>query len=134
MNQGENKPITKMQSQSNFFEAQVPPLQFAKSITLPGGKYSLGADSTIPFISLQGGGSSQKVFTWGELIEVPAGQKIQVKNESFMVGDIQINSGLDYANKPGKISLPVETNTDVGAFFTTITPRFPADTRLCRRA
>jgi len=123
-----------IQKQGNFFEAMVPPLALTNSLKIGPGKYSLGVDSTIPFVSLQGGGSSQKIFTWGEMIEVFPGQLCTVKNESFMQGDIQINSGWDYAATPPKISLPVDTDVTVNGGVTNISGRFPADTRRCRRA
>lgn len=134
--------LSESQPKGNFFQAAVTPLSLSK-LQLPGGSktpfhYCLGVDSTIPYVSLQGGGSSQKVFTWGEMIEVPPGQTVTVKNESFMLGDIQINSGNDYAAKPERISLPVDiVKTDTpaggGTVITNITPKFPADTRRCRR-
>ena len=131
-----------LQPRSNFFQSAVTPLTNSK-LQLPGGKtepfyYCLGVDSTIPFISLQGGGASQKIFSWGEMIEVPPGQTVTVKNESYMLGDISINSGHDFAAKPERISLPVDINilddSSLPGFVTrTITPKFPADTRRCRR-
>lgn len=133
------------QPKSGFFQAAVPPLTLSQ-LRLPGGQiepyyYSLGVDSTIPFISLQGGGATQKTFTWGEMIEVMPGQTVTVKNESYMQGDIQINSGHDYAAKPERISLPVTTEfLSPDPFFPLIfgvssfVSVFPADTRRCRRA
>lgn len=130
------------QPKNNFFQANVPPLSNSE-LKLPGGAnepwyYCLGVDSTIPYVSLQGGGASQKIFSWGEMIEVQPKQTVTVKNESFMLGDISINSGHDYAAKPERISLPVDINIlDLEIFpgFTVrfITPKFPADTRRCRR-
>lgn len=130
------------QPRNNFFQAAIPPLSNSE-IKLPGGRskpfyYSLGVDSTVPFVSLQGGGASQKVFSWGEMIEVLPGQTVIVKNESYMLGDIQINSGHDYAAKPERISLPVDIviiddPIAFGIVLRTITPKFPADTRRCRR-
>ena len=132
----------KRQPKSSYFQPGVSPLS-KSNIVLPGGKdepyyYCLGVDSTIPFVSLQGGGSAQKVISWGEMIEVPPGQSVTVKNESYMQGDIQINSGHDFAAKPERISLPVTTKTGPGAGppnpTTIIESLFPADTRRCRRA
>lgn len=129
------------QPRNNFFQAAIPPLSNSE-IKLPGGRnqpfyYSLGVDSTVPFVSLQGGGASQKVFSWGEMIEVLPGQTVIVKNESYMLGDIQINSGHDYAAKPERISLPVDVDITEEPIFSgairTYRPKFPADTRRCRR-
>lgn len=122
--------------QGNFFAPSVPPLGLT-DLRLSPGKYSLGVDSTIPFISLQGGGSSQKIISWGEMIEIPEGQTVTVKNESFMQGDIQINSGWDFAAKPERISVPVTVEdfvevTEEGTLYG-IQSTFPADTRRCRR-
>lgn len=135
-------PTLHFQPKSNFFAPAVPPLGIS-NIVLPGGKtepyyYCLGADSTIPFVSLQGGGASQKVITWGEMIEVLPGQTVRVQNQSYMQGDIQINSGHDFAAKPDRISLTVPiTITQIGDVANnqdSWKPVFPADTRLCRRA
>lgn len=134
-------PLNKRQPLNNYFQAGVAPL-FKSNIILPGGNtepfyYSLGVDSTIPFVSLQGGGAAQKVFSWGEMIEVLPGQTVTVKNESYMQGDIQVNSGHDFGAKPERISLPVtsqtRTFTVLGVSFTEISSKFPADTRRCRR-
>lgn len=129
-----------LQPRSNFFQPNVTPLS-SSNLQLPGGKtepfyYCLGVDSTIPFVSLQGGGVSQKVFTWGEMIEVPPGQTCTIKNESYMRGDIQVNSGHDYAAKPERISVPFQITIDDTIFpgFRIYSAPFPADTRRCRRA
>lgn len=136
-------PGLEIQPRNNFFQAAVPPLSNSE-MKLPGGRskpfyYCLGVDSTVPFVSLQGGGASQKIFSWGEMIEVLPGQTVIVKNESYMLGDIQINSGHDYAAKPERISLPVDIIQfqELGPFPITLfftEPKFPADTRRCRRA
>lgn len=135
-----NSPIS--QPKNNFFQANVPPLSNTQ-LKLPGGKdepwyYCLGVDSTIPYVSLQGGGASQKIISWNEMIEVQPKQTVTVKNESYMLGDISINSGHDFAAKPERISLPVDVNIEIidggpGVAATRITPKFPADTRRCRR-
>jgi hypothetical protein len=124
------KPFQRLNS---FFIANINP-QSLSELILPEGKYSLGADSTVPFVSFQGSGSS-KIFTWGELIEIPQGQTCKVKNESFMRGDIVINSGWDYCNKPARISVPfnIEIKYDGGGV-TLWGPVFPADVRTARRA
>ena len=130
-----------IQPKSTFFAPAVKPLANS-NIKLPGGKdkpyyYCLGADSTIPFISMQGGGAAQKVVTWGEMIEVLPGQTVTVKNESYMEGDISVNSGHDFAAKPARISLPVNTTQQLvptfGGVLVLLSSTFPADTRTCRR-
>lgn len=135
--------INQLQPKGSFFAPAVPPLSVS-SITLPGGPgpepyyYSLGVDSTIPFVSLKGGGTTEKVISWGEMIEVLPGQTVTVKNESFMKGDIQINSGHDFAAKPERISVPVDVvgpEPDPNLLgITRLYSVFPADTRRCRRA
>lgn len=128
--------IQPYQKLNSFFLPKINPLQVSELI-LPEGKYSLGADSTVPFVSFQGGGGSSKTFTWGELIEIPPGQTCKVKNESYMRGDIQINSGHDYCTRPARISVPFSIKeicsepdepeeAEWGG-------EFPADTRLARR-
>ncbi len=95
--------------------------------------YSLGSQSTCPFISLVGGGMTQKIFTWGEMIQVEEGQQVTVKSETFHQGDIEIVSGHDYANQPQRITVPVDTDFTGGAGGG-IVPRWSADTRRCRKA
>jgi hypothetical protein len=124
------------QSQANYFAPAVPGGQDS-DLRLLGGQpgqgpfyYSLGVQSTVPFVRLKGGGNVGKVFSWGELIEVPEGQQVTVQNASYMTGDIDILSGLDFAAKPERISVGVPVTTVGGA----VTPAFPADTRRCRNA
>lgn len=129
------------QPKLSYFESEVLPFD-KTSLTLPGGKkepyfYSLGAESTVPFVILEGGGATQKIFSWGEMIQVNPGQLVTVKSASPMLGDIVINGGHDYAAKPDRVSVPVPM-LFTGAGFddpgAVVTPEFPADTRLCRRA
>lgn len=128
-----------VQKQNNFFIPAVTPLT-TTSQRLPPGWYYLGADATVPFVTLIGGDSSQKTFTWGELIQVPEGQMVTVRNESYMKGDIQINSGMDYASKPDRISTLIDVtpnvfSTDInGNTVITFSSIYPIDTRLCRKA
>ena len=130
-----------VQPMNTFFHANVKPGD-TTSIKLSGGQtepfyYSLGANSTVPFIRLEGGGGSQKEFTWGETIEVPMNQQLQVRSASYMAGDIQIQSGRDIANKPKRITLPcqVEPFTSVAyAPGTSIKPIYPCDGRTARQA
>src|SRR5690349_21420548 len=126
------KPIP---AQNNYFVSDVKPMAVT-GLMLSAGKYCLGVDSTIPFVNFVGGGNVNKVFSWGEMIEVPEGQSVKVKNASFMAGDISINVGHDYAAKPERISTPLTlVQTDLDLFgLTTFKTIFPADTRRCRRA
>ena len=132
--------LGKGQKQKNFFDPNIAPLTKSK-LRLPGGQpgqgsyyYSLGVQSTVPFVSLEGGGDSEKIFSWGELIEVEEGQQVTVTNSSFMFGDIEIISGLNYASKPERITVGVPIIGDITVPGTLIRSAFPADTRRCRRA
>jgi hypothetical protein len=131
---------------NTFFQQNVEPFQ-KSSIILSGGYdrpyyYSLGNQSTVPFVRLQGSGGTQKEFTWGESVEVLPGQNVQVESASYMPGDIQIQSGLDIANKPARTTIPIKVLPDQDSFFgegplpanSIITPIFPCDCRNARRA
>jgi len=136
-----NSPILgNGQNQANYFDPAIPPLSNS-GLMLSGGQpgqgsfyYSLGIQSTVPFVTLEGGGSSQKDFSWGELIEVKEGQQVTVKNSSYMKGDVEIVSGLDYGAKPERISVAVDIVGDPLIPGEILTPSFPADTRRCRQA
>jgi hypothetical protein len=130
---------------NTFFQQNVEPFQ-KSSIILSGGVdrpyyYSLGNQSTVPFVRLQGSGGTQKEFTWGETVEVLPGQNVQVESASYMAGDIQIQSGKDASNKPARTTISVKTNPDIlsyedsalteGAILLGV---FPCDCRGARRA
>lgn len=129
---------------NTFFQQNVEPFQ-KSSIILSGGAdrpyfYSLGNQSTVPFVRLQGSGGTQKEFTWGETVEVGPGQNVQVESASYMAGDIQIQSGADTANKPARTTIPVKTDPDILAFedlseeVSVLSGVFPCDCRGARRA
>lgn len=132
-----------VQPLNSYFQPRVAPLQLSQ-LKLTGGQkepyyYSLGADSTVPFISLSGGGANQKIISWGEIIKVEPRQTVTVKSESYMMGDIQINSGTDYCTRPAKISNIVETYQETIQILgppdlTFIVSSFPADVRMARKA
>lgn len=135
------KPLSsRRQPLNSFFQPNVLP--GAKSqISLSGGPnepyyYSLGVGSTVPFVELIGSGGTPKIISWGEMIEVMPNENVVVKNASYMVGDIQINSGHDFAAKPERISTPIEVDITIvtPGVLSTITPKFPCDTRRCRKA
>ena len=145
IHQGEVSQATRLidQPQSQYFVPAVSPGE-TTTVRLSGGKYCLGTESTVPFVSLSGGGMAQKIISWGEMVEVPADQMITIKNESFHQGDIAINSGWDYATRPGKVTVPVPLiDAATGAQLVqnllpatpfTIVPNFPVDTRIAKRA
>jgi hypothetical protein len=129
---------------NTFFQQNVEPFQ-KSSIILSGGvdrpyHYSLGNQSTVPFVRLQGSGGTQKEFTWGETVEVLPGQNVQVESASYMAGDIQIQSGKDAANKPARTTISVKTDPDILAFedlteeSQVLRGVFPCDCRGARRA
>jgi len=126
---------------NTFFAQNVEPFQ-KSSIVLSGGRdepyhYSLGNQSTVPFVRLQGSGNTQKEFTWGETIEVLPGQNVQVQSASYMPGDIQIQSGKDIANRPKRISIPCKVTPFSQSSYdpnTVVTPVYPCDTRQARAA
>lgn len=95
------------------------------------GVYSLSARSNIPFARLVGKGVD-KTFTWGETVEVPAGQLCSIYNASFHAGDLFINSGCDLDNKPSRITVPVPyTLPAPGTYWK---PDYPGDVRTAKRA
>jgi len=137
-----------LQPKNTFFAGNVKPgadsnLHLSGGVAIPY-FYSLGNQSTVPFVKFQGSGGTQKTFTWGELIEVKPNEQVQVFNASYMPGDIQIQSGHDFCNKPQRISVPIETDLnplnlvvdpDTGNYTITpgtiINPIYPCD---CRNA
>lgn len=94
-----------------FVARNVQP-QATSNIQLSGGKsrpyhYSLASTSTVPFASVEGSGGIQKEFSWGEIIEIPPGITVNVRNSSRHAGDIIIQSGQDTSNTPARISFPI---------------------------
>ncbi len=137
----ERRPAEK-QPFNSYFEQNVKPFALT-SLKLSGGNhkpryFSLGNQSTIPFIQLQGSGLTQKVFTWGETIEVFPGEQVQVQSASYMAGDIQIQSGRDFCNRPARITTPIQVTPNfadgIPADLAFITPVYPCDTRQAKRA
>jgi hypothetical protein len=121
--------------------------QTESKLRLPGGTkesrwYSLGSQSTVPFVQFIGGGAVQKIFTWGEMIEVPPNQEVLVRNASLMRGDIIIVSGKDPVARPRRITVPVTMLDATGgtgpwtdfSVENLITTEFPCDTRNCHEA
>lgn len=124
------------------FQALAVPAQKETDLKLSGGKkipfiYSLGVNSTIPYIQLIGSSAGQKLFSWNEKIVVPPGQFVTVKNASFHPGDIFLQSGWDPGARPARVTVPVpvsldDSNPDPDLW--TIVPQFGVDTRRARRA
>jgi len=130
-----------LQPYSSFQELGVPKQKVTK-LKLSGGKsipyvYSLGVNSTVPYIQLLGSRGGQKLFTWGEQIIVPPGEMVTVKNASYHPGDIFLQSGYDPAAKPERVTVPVEIfldDTNPDPQFHRIRPIHGVDTRRARRA
>lgn len=104
------------QVQQTFFASRVEP-NAVSTIKLSGGKtipyyFSLGINSTVPFVQLESAGGANKELSWGETIEVPPGQLVGVRNVSYMAGDIQIQSGKDYAPTPPRLQKFLRTWTE----------------------
>ena len=127
------------QPYSSFQALNVQPEQ-TTDLKLSGGRkvpyvYSLGVNSTIPYIRLIGGASSQKLFSWNEEIVVPPGQMVTVANASYHPGDIFMQSGVDPSAKAGRVTIPVTLQlVTVPGEDDYFEPVFPVDTRRARRA
>ncbi len=124
----------------------VEPGKLAKDLRLSEGKWCLSALSNVPFITVTIQ-DSPKVFTWGELIEIPSGCMGQVINSSKHKGDIYVNSGWDFSNKPKRITVPTplvffDISTGAESDYTvppvvypfTATTKYSIDTRNAVRA
>jgi hypothetical protein len=108
---------------------------------LGAGTYSLNKRSNVPFVSLVGSAGYKKTISWGELVDVPNGQLVTVRNASFHGGDIYLNKGRDMCNRPSRISVPVpytiqylaepDINGEAPGIFGC---EFPCDTRTAKRA
>lgn len=105
---------------------------------LSAGRYTLSSQSNVPYVVFIGASGYTKRFSWGEVVEVPKDQMVTVRNDSYHAGDIIINQGCDYFNRPARITVPVPmdlvTIIDGGVPETFWQPRYPADVRLARRA
>jgi len=103
------------------------------------GLYSMNKRCNVPFVSLVGSAGFRKMFSWGELAEVPVGQIVSIHNASFHGGDIVLNKGGDICNRPSRISVPVEMIMSMTApGFEGVQPlwtnSYPCDTRGAKRA
>jgi hypothetical protein len=111
------------------------PAQTRTKLQLGPGLYSLSSLATVPYVSFVGLGQHEKLFSWGELVEVPVGKMITVKNASYHQGDIFINAGQDYATLPSRVTVPVPvTDFGIDGGFHSFATLFPVDTRRARRA
>jgi hypothetical protein len=109
---------------------------------LSSGFWSLSTLSTVPYVRLTGPGGFQKLFSWNEIVEVPAGTDAFIENASAHQGDIVINGGTDFGALPARVTVPVPlvdkatqlpiTQDPVAPTF--IVPLWRCDTRRARRA
>lgn len=96
--------------------------------------FYLGPTNTIPFVRLEAGGS-QKLLTWGEVVEVNPGTTVSVRNVSYMPGDLQVQSGRTPGPVPRRVTIPIDCEFGIrGEEGWVITPKFPCDTRRAVRA
>lgn len=132
----EDEKPTRMTTRANFGTyafKNVPPDEITSG-RLSAGWYSLSSLSTVPYVSLIGQEGREKIFSWGELIQIPDGSMASVKNASFHTGDIIINGGQDYATLPHRVTVPVVVErTGGGEDPINIQAPF-VDTRRARRA
>jgi hypothetical protein len=102
------------------------------------GLYSLNRRANVPFVQFIGSAGFRKVFSWGEITEVPEGQLVTVGNASYHGGDIFLNRGADMCNRPSRITVPVPyklitfTQEDVSTAMWVCS--YPCDTRAAKRA
>jgi len=101
---------------------------------LSSGTYSLSSRSNVPYVTLVGSGGNTKTFSWGEIVTIPDGEACSVKNSSFHGGDIFINAGCDDANRPARITVPVQMENQTFGETDIIRTSYPADVRMARRA
>lgn len=73
---------------------------------LPEGRYCLGTLSTVPYVAVSVGGDTS-VITWGDVVDVPKGEKASVKNASFHAGDVWLNTcTITPSRTPAQITIP----------------------------
>lgn len=133
-----NERNKESQPYSTFQALNVQP-DAVTNLKLSGGRsmpyvYSLGISSTVPFVRLIGGASSQKLFSWNEPIIVPPGQFVTVANASYHPGDIYIQSGADPSAKAGRVTVPFTLREVTVGQDTYLEPTTVVDTRRARRA
>lgn len=133
--------MEELQPRQTFFMPGVQPGQDAKDMRLSGGirepfYYSLSSRSTVPYVTISGGTKSNKLLSWGEIIMVPPGEMLSVKNSSYHQGDIAINSGRDYVEIPTRVTVPVPLGVVAGPGPGEVTrfATYPVDCRRAKRA
>lgn len=117
-----------------FSTGFVQPEQITHHLFGPG-YYSLSTLSTCPYASFIGLAGKEKIFSWGEIVHIPPGAAVRLKNASFHAGDVVVNSGRDFSTVPSRVTVPVRVKiTSIDEETDAVEPVYPADTRRCRRA
>lgn len=96
------------------------------------GRWALHPRSTVPFVEIRVGSTAPRVFSWGEVYEIPRGHKGQVLNASYHRGDIILSAvapGSSAPARPASITVPCAWTTDA-----VTNTSSELDTRLARRA
>ena len=126
-----------LQPRQTFFIPSIRPgqdsgMRLSGGVTIPY-YYSMSSRCTCPYVEISGGTKSNKLLSWGEVIMVPPGEQLTVKNLSYHTGDIAINSGQDWVEMPTRITVPVPwaPGTDPRVIYR---PLFPVDCRRAKRA
>ena len=101
---------------------------------LSAGKYSMSSLCTVPYVTFVGMEGREKLYSWGELIEIPEGRIATIKNASAHTGDIFLNGGWDYSNAPRRVTVPVPSTSIPLVDGVQIRPEFFVDTRRAIRA
>lgn len=125
-----------MGSNATFDIGYVGPNQSSQATLSGPGVFSLSSRSNVPYVALIGRSGFQKVFSWGEIVEIPQHEQCTVKNASYHGGDIVINGGADYDTRPACITIPVPTlSVEIeGEADPFLSGEFPADVRMARKA
>lgn len=131
-------PVVRVGSNTTVIEAGYIEPNTVSNTQLGPGFYSLNKRSNVPFVGLIGSAGYRKTISWGEIAEVPEGQLVRISNASYHGGDIFINKGTDYCNRPSRISVPVPfkvVQADIGeSTFDVLNMKYPCDTRSAKRA
>ena len=127
------------QPQNSIFASNILPDQLS-AMTLSGGRtvphtYYLGPNNTIPFVRLESP-VSNKIVSWGETITLQPGANVNIRNVSYMPGDLEIQGGHNACPPPPRVTIPVKGIVEMapGSNTLRLTFEFPCDTRKARRA
>lgn len=71
------------------------------------GIYSLGTRANVPFVRVVCGGFD-KTISWGELVEIPSGDRGVLVNASYHAGNVWLNKGEEAGAMPSRISFATQ--------------------------